>query len=67
MEIFITVFVIILVTQYFSLTALSEGGYFKTKIAFIVTCIPIVGLLIMIIEAAVILLEDLIKFYKNLG
>ena len=67
MEIFITVFVIILVTQYYSLTALSEGDYFKTKIEFIVTCIPIVGFLIMIIEATLILLEELNDFYKNLG
>ena len=67
MEGFIIVLVITLVGQCFLVTALLIEDYFKTKIEFIVTCIPIVGLLIMIIEATLILLEELNDFYKNLN
>ena len=77
MENFITVFVIILVAQYYLIIALSIEGYIKTKIALIVTCIPIVGLLVWLIykltdclaliyKAAFRVLKELNDFYKNL-
>ena len=67
MEIFITVFVIILVAQYNLITVLLIEDYFKTKIEFIVTCIPIVGLITIIIKVAFEVLEGLNDFYKNLN
>ena len=67
MEIFITVFVIILVAQYNLIIVLSIEDYFKTKIEFIVTCIPIVGLMAWLIyKAAFRVLKELNDFYKNL-
>jgi len=75
MEGFIIVLVITLVAQYNLITVLSIEDYFKTKIEFIVTCIPIVGLMAWLIykaafgvlKAAFGVLKELNDFYKNLN
>ena len=65
MENFIIVLVITLIGQFFLVSALSIEGLYKTKKMFVIHCIPIVGLLIMIIEAFEVL-KELDNFYKNL-
>ena len=74
MEGFIIVLVITLVGQFFLVTALSVGGYYKTKKMFILHCKPIVGLIAIIskaafevLKAAFGVLKELNNFYKNLG
>ena len=66
MEIFITVFVIILVAQYCLITGLLIEDYFKTKKMFVIHCIPIIGYLAMIHKAVFRVLKELNDFYKNL-
>ena len=67
MEGFIIVLVITLVGQFFLVTALSVGGYYKTKKMFILHCKPIVGLITIISKVAFEVLEGLNDFYKNLN
>jgi len=66
MEIFIIVFVILLLAQYCLITALLIEGYIKTKKMFVIHYIPIVGLITIISKVAFEVLEGLNDFYKNL-